>query len=211
MRQHSPGGPGWHAVSRLAVNVPDPASPPGIATLYTDHHCWLQGWLGRRLGNAADAADLAHDAFLRLIARPRRFDSAPEARSYLRAMAKGLCIDLWRRRSIEQAWLDTLAAQPEAVLPSAEHQAIVLETLYEIDALLSSLPPKAAQAFVMAAACDMSYREVAAELGVSVRMVAKYVARATLHCLQLEVRQAVEELPCGGLAPCTGSVFPAAS
>lgn len=176
--------------------------------LYTDHHAWLQAWLGRRLGNAADAADLAHDAFIRLIDKPLRFDSAPEARGYLRSMANGLCVDLWRRRSIEQAWLDALAAQPEAVVPSAEHQAIVLETLYEIDTLLRSLPPRAAQAFVMAVACDMTYREVAQELGVSVRMVAKYIAKATLHCLHLEARQAVEALPHGGFAACDGAPVP---
>lgn len=182
------------------MTTSDAASLPTIALLYTDHHAWLQGWLGRRLGNAADAADLAHDAFVRLIDKPCRFDSAPEARSYLRSMANGLCVDLWRRRSIEQAWLDTLAAQPEAVVPSAEHQAIVLETLYEIDSLLRSLPPKAAQAFVMTVACDMTYKEAAVELGVSVRMVAKYVAKATLHCLQLEMRQAVDALPNSALA-----------
>ncbi|SEF53833.1 RNA polymerase sigma-70 factor, ECF subfamily [Thauera chlorobenzoica] len=190
------------------MNAPDSASSPTIAMLYIDHHTWLQAWLGRRLGNAADAADLAHDAFIRLIDKPRRFDSAPEARGYLRSMANGLCIDLWRRRSIEQAWLDTLAAQPEAVAPSAEHQSIVLETLYEIDTLLRSLPPRAAQAFVMAVACDMTYREVALELGVSVRMVAKYVAKATLHCLRLEAQQAVEALPHGGFAPCDATPIP---
>nr|WP_247734410.1 sigma-70 family RNA polymerase sigma factor [Thauera aromatica] len=176
--------------------------------LYTDHHAWLQAWLRRRLGNAADAADLAHDAFIRLIDRPCRFDSAPEARGYLRSMANGLCVDLWRRRSIEQAWLDTLAAQPEAVAPSAEHQSIVLETLYEIDTLLRSLPSRAAQAFVMTVACGMTYREVAQELGVSVRMVAKYVAKATLHCLRLEASQAVEALPQGGFAPCDAAPVP---
>ena len=41
-----------------------------LHALYSDHHGWLLGWLRRRLGNAADAADLAHDAFLRLIVRP---------------------------------------------------------------------------------------------------------------------------------------------
>lgn len=174
------------------------ATPYTVAELYQAHHGWLRTWLDRRLGNAADAADLAHDAFLRLIDRPRHFDSVPEARSYLRSMANGLCVDLWRRRSIEQAWLETLAARPEALVPSAEHQSMVLETLYEIDTLLRSLPPRAAQAFVMAVACDMTYREVAAELGVSVRMVAKYVARATLHCLRLEARQALADLPHGG-------------
>ncbi|SAI68899.1 RNA polymerase sigma factor [Bordetella ansorpii] len=165
------------------MNASDYASPPDVETLYCDHHSWLQGWLRRRLGNAADAADLAQDAFLRLLAKPRAFGSLPEARVYLRAMAGGLCVDLWRRRQIEQAWLDTLAAQPEARAPSAEHQAIVLQALQDIDRLLRSLPVKAAHGFVLAVGCEMTDKEVAEELGVSTRMVRKYVAQAMLHCL----------------------------
>ncbi|MCW5618761.1 MAG: hypothetical protein KIS65_06080 [Nitrosomonas sp.] len=37
-----------------------------IHVLYTDHHSWLYSWLRRKLGNACDAADLAHDTLLRL-------------------------------------------------------------------------------------------------------------------------------------------------
>ncbi|MBN9459803.1 MAG: sigma-70 family RNA polymerase sigma factor [Burkholderiales bacterium] len=167
-----------------------------IEHLYDDHHAWLRVWLSRRLGNAADAADLAHDVFLRLILRPapRGFDSFGEARAYLRAMAQGMCINLWHRREIEQAWLDTLAARPEAFAPSAERQAMVLEALQEIGTLLLELPPKAARAFLMAAACQMTDREVAEELGVSSRMVRKYVAQAMLRCMQLQARQTVAGL-----------------
>jgi len=117
--------------------------------LYDGHHGWLLGWLNRRLGNADDAADLAHDAFLRLLQKPRHFNSVPEARVYLRTMANGMCVDLWRRRSIEQAWLETLAARPDMLHPSAEHQAMVLEALYEVDKMLRNLPAKAAKAFIM--------------------------------------------------------------
>lgn len=166
--------------------VPDPAAPPDVETLYCDHHGWLQGWLHRRLGNATDAADLAHDAFLRLLQAPRRFGSAPEARGYLRAMANGMCIDLWRRRQIEQAWLDELAARPEALAPSAEHQVIVLEALQEIDSMLRSLPVPVAEAFVMTAACEMTNQEVADALGIAPRTVRKYVSQAMLACLRLE-------------------------
>lgn len=162
--------------------------------LYEDHHGWLNSWLRRRLHDASDAADLAQDAFLRLLKTPRHFDTAPQARVYLRSMANGLCIDLWRRRQIEQAWLDVLAGQPEHVLPSAEHQTLVLEALLEIDTMLRQLPPKAAHAFVLAVGCGMTDKEVAAEVGVSDRMVRKYVAQAMLHCLQLEAREAAAEL-----------------
>lgn len=167
-----------------------------METLYYDHHGWLQGWLRRRLGCATEAADLAHDTFVRLISgrTPKRFDSGAEARAYLRTTAQNLCINLWRRQEIEQAWLDTLAATPEAQYPSAERQVMVLQALEEIGDMLKTLAPKAARAFILAVVCEMTDDEVAEELGVSGRMVRKYVAQAMLGCLSLRARETMAEL-----------------
>ncbi|MBF9264680.1 sigma-70 family RNA polymerase sigma factor [Paracidovorax cattleyae] len=160
----------------------------GVAALYCSHHSWLQSWLERRLGHAADAADLAQDAFIRLIRSPLSFENPGSARSYLRKLAGGLCVDLWRRRQIEQAWLDTLTSLPEDLVPSAEHQAIVLQTMGEIDRMLNGISAKAATAFVLAVGCEMTDNEVAEQVGVSPRMVRKYVAAAMAHCIALEIR-----------------------
>lgn len=163
------------------------ATPPSLETLYCDHHGWLQAWLRRRLGHACDAADLAHDTFLRLIggASQPHFASMAEARAYLSTAARNLCINLWRRQEIERAWLDTLAALPEDQCPSAERQAMVLQALEEISGMLQALPAKAARAFTLAVVCEMTDDEVGAELGISGRMVRKYVAKAMLACLML--------------------------
>jgi len=136
------------------------------------------------LGSAADAADLAHDAFLRLILKPapRGFQTPAEARAYLRAVGNSLCVDLWRRRDVERAWLAALAAEPERHWPSAEEQAIIIETLVEIGGILGRLPQKAAAAFVMAQVDGAPYRDIAGQLGVSERMVKKYIAQAMLQC-----------------------------
>ena len=167
-----------------------------IAALYVDHHGWLLRWLRRRLHSAAEAADLAHDTFLRLLTgqRSRSFASAGETRAYLRVTAQNLCINLWHRQEIERAWLDMLASTPEASYPSAERQAIVLQALEEIGHMLSALSPKAARAFTLAVVCEMTDDEVGAELGVSGRMVRKYVAQAMLGCLTLSARQTAAEL-----------------
>lgn len=67
--------------------------------LYCQHHGWLQGLLRKRLGNLCDAADLAQDVFVRLLLKPRQFDSHAGARAYLSVMAQGMCVDLWRKRN----------------------------------------------------------------------------------------------------------------
>lgn len=159
-----------------------------VADLYIDHHGWLKTWLRRKLGCSETAADVAQDTFLRLLVSPasRGLQSIGETRAYLRTAANHLCIDLWRRQEIEQAWLDSLASRPEVMTPSPEHQAIVVETLMEIGDMLGRLSQKAATAFIMAQVDGLPYREIAKRLDVSERMVKKYMAQAMLQCALIE-------------------------
>ena len=86
---------------------------------------------------------------------------------------------------MERAYLDALAARPQAVQPSPEAQALILETLTELDALLDRLPSRVRQAFLLAQLEGLTYAVIAERLGVSERMVKKYMAQAMLHCLEL--------------------------
>lgn len=170
----------------LCAGQPD-AGWPCAERLYRQHHSWLQSWLLRKLGNSADAADLAQDAFMRLLMRPvGDLEPPARARAYLKAMASNLCVDLWRRREVEQAWLQALAARPEAYAPSPEQHCMVVDALLEVDRMLARLPHKAALAFVMAQVHGLSYRAIGAQLHVSERMVKKYMAQAMLQAALIE-------------------------
>ena len=158
-----------------------------VNTLYAEYHGWLHGVLQRRLGNADDAADLAHDAFVRLLTSPRPLDHHG-ARAYLSRMARGLCVDLWRRREVERAWLETLANRPLDAVPSAERQTAALQALVAVDAMLKRLPAPVAEAFIQSMVHGRSAKEVAADLGVSDRTVRHYLSRAMLACLRLQSR-----------------------
>lgn len=152
---------------------------------YADHHGWLNGWLRRQLGCSQRAADLAQDTFVRVLSKDDDMAAIREPRAYLHTIAKGLLINHWRRRQIEQAYLDALALQPEPVVPSPESQALIVETLLRIDAMLAQLPTRVRSAFLMSQLHGMTYAAIATELGVSERMVKKYMAQAMLHCLML--------------------------
>ncbi|WP_311968987.1 sigma-70 family RNA polymerase sigma factor [Pseudomonas baltica] len=164
----------------------NPVDSQQLQQYYSAHHGWVHAWLKRRLGNTHDAADLAQDVFVRLLVKPRRFDSDHHARAYLHAMSRHVCIDFWRRRELERAWQEVLASRPEAWAPSEEHQAIILETLQQVYAMLARLPEKVARCFVLVQVQGMNYREAAQVLGVTERSVTSYMAKAMFQCLLLE-------------------------
>ena len=165
------------------VSTAESALQQQVSSLYTDHHGWLRGLLRRKLGNAFDAADLAHDVYLHLM-KTGRVPPAGESRRHLTQIANGMVIDLYRRRQIEAAYLEVLVQVPEALAPSEEERALVIEALTEIDAVLQRLPAKARTALLLCKLDGLSYRDIAAELQVSVSSVEKYIAAGLLACYQ---------------------------
>ncbi|ENO86921.1 sigma-70 family RNA polymerase sigma factor [Thauera linaloolentis] len=155
-----------------------------VVDLYRQHHPWLLGWLRTRLGGCPhNAADLAHDTFLRLLGNRRQIENLDQPRAYLTTIARGLVIDHWRRRDIEQAWQQAAALLPEAQAPSPETRALAIEALLRIDAMLEGLRPKVREAFLLAQLDGLGYAEIGTLLGVSERMVKKYMAQAMLACV----------------------------
>ncbi len=152
-----------------------------IEGLYLDHGGWLKSWLRRKLGDAGTAADLAHDTFVRVLAK-EALPEMREPRALLTTIAHGLVLNLRRRQRIEQAYLEALALLPEPQAPSPETQAILLETLFEIDRLLDALPRPVRQAFLLSQIDGRRQSEIATELGISIPTVKRYIARALVHC-----------------------------
>lgn len=168
----------------MSTLYPD-TSHAQVDALYRQHHSWLRSWLRQRLNCSADAADLAQDTFIRLLLA-RTADSLREPRHYLATIARGLVIDLYRRRSLEQAYLEALALRPELYAPSAEDRVLILDSLLAIDRLLDGLGPRTRAIFLAVQLDGLSYEKAAERVGVSVSTVRKHLARALLHCLLLD-------------------------
>jgi RNA polymerase sigma-70 factor (ECF subfamily) len=147
-----------------------------IRELFERHYPSLVWFLHGRLGDRDLAEDLAQEAFVRMIDKPPR-----EPDAWLYVVAGNLARDAQRgelRRARHLAIVDddgaADAADPapgaDAELCSAEESALVQETL----ALLSE---RDASLLVMRAD-DVSYREIAAAIGVSHTSIGPLLARA---------------------------------
>ncbi|WP_028605454.1 sigma-70 family RNA polymerase sigma factor [Ottowia thiooxydans] len=161
------------------------ASPNSVESLYRNHHGWLQGWLRGKLGSAFDAADLAHDTFLRILLDSNA-QAIREPRSYLATVAGRVVVDHYRRQALERAYLDALSHWPAQQALSAEERAILLETLYEIDAMLEGLGSRIKQVFILSQFEGLTYAQIAEQLGMSLRTVNKYMTQAVTHICLLE-------------------------
>lgn len=154
-----------------------------VAALYTDHRGWLQTWLSRKLGDSFAAADLTQDTFLRVLRRGMA-GNVQSPRAYLTVIAGGLVKDHWRRHALEQAWLEELAARPQALAPSPEERALVLETLGQIARLLDGLPTLTREAFLLSQLDGLTYPQIAQHQGITVNRVQKAMIVAVKHCYQ---------------------------
>lgn len=155
----------------------EPLHRQDIATLYADHHGWLQGWLRKKLGSTASAADVAHDTFLRLLDREDAV-AAREPRAFLATVAQRVLFNHYRRQKLEEAYLDVLAQLPPRHAPSPEERALLLSTLLELDRMLDGLPPPVKRAFLLRQLDELPQEDIARQLGISLATVKRHLQRA---------------------------------
>lgn len=153
----------------------------GIDQLYQDHHAWLSNWLNRRVGCRDHAADLAQDVFMRLL-KNRESTVLSQPRAYLSSIARGLMIDQYRRKALEQAYLESIAHLEHNLVPSQEERLLLLEALERLDQLLDRLPARARQAFLYAQLDGLTCPQIAEKLGVSRATVERDLAKALHAC-----------------------------
>lgn len=152
-----------------------------LQSLYREHHTWLLRWTSARLGCAQSAQDLTHDTYLKVINNTALIN-IEHPRQYLVRIAKNLMVDSYRRKQLEDSYLASLSVLPEQYLPSAEEQAMIAESLIEINHMLLHLPEKARQAFFLRQLDGLGYKEIAQRLNISLSSVEKYVAKALATC-----------------------------
>lgn len=153
-----------------------------VEHLYLAHHGWLRGWLQRRLRDGADADDLTHDTFVRILKTRRTLVDLRQPMAYLATIANSLLINRWRRLALERAYADALAALPEALEPSPEERLLLIEALLEIDELLLGLSPKIRRIFFLSQLDGLTYPQIAAQLGLSIDQVQKAMSKAFAAC-----------------------------
>jgi RNA polymerase sigma-70 factor (ECF subfamily) len=144
----------------------------------------LSAFFRRRIRETAEVEDLVQEVFTRIVAR----DSAhpvEDLTGYIFQIASSVLVDRGRRRRTRRAeshveFDPELHAEPDF---DPERLLSAREDLNKVMVALLSLPEQTRTVFVLHRLEGRKQREIAVQLGISVKTVEKHVLRAGRHLL----------------------------
>ncbi len=165
--------------ARLADPMPEePSSHRDFAVLYRATLAPLRRYLTRLLGNASEAQDVAHDAYLRVY--PVMTEQPPERpAALLYTAARRLAINRLKRRSISPLARETFSPETSpSSEPGVAQQVMARQELALLEQAISQLPEGCRVVLLLRKIEQLSHREIAERLGIAVSTVEKQHARA---------------------------------
>ncbi|MFU8927069.1 sigma-70 family RNA polymerase sigma factor [Acinetobacter puyangensis] len=156
-----------------------------FSQIYQSHHSTLLRWFNSKLNHQQQAEDLSHEVFYRILKSEYQQD-IKEPKAWLLGIAKHIVIDHWRKQHIERLYLDALRYIPEDYHPSAEHEACIRESIYQVHFILEQLPARVAQTFLLARLDGLNYVQIAEQLNISETTVKRDMKQAFLACMQID-------------------------
>jgi RNA polymerase sigma-70 factor (ECF subfamily) len=157
-----------------------------VSRLFRDHNRMLVGYLTSRLRSEQEAREVAQEAYVRLL-QLQNPGTPSLLRAYLFKTATNLAIDRLRHRRVQQQaeeqpeLFENLSATGVESDDPAK-QLIEREQTARLLGYLQELPPKCQQVFNFHRLEGLPQHEVAARVGVSERMVRRYVTYAMVYC-----------------------------
>jgi RNA polymerase sigma factor (sigma-70 family) len=168
----------------IAESGPVHREPLRVSELVRRYHTGLLGFLRNRLRIAEDAADVAQEAYIRMMQYEGSRDIASPS-SLLFRVAINVANDLGRfehvRRAADHCELEALDI--DSGVASPEREVAAAQDLQRLHEAVKSLPPKCRRVFLLSRAHDMTYPQIARHCGISVKMVEKHISHALSICM----------------------------
>jgi len=157
------------------------ATPPTWESAFRSHYVELCEYVLRFVGSAEAAQDLVQDLFLRLWDSRGPRDATRLTRPYLYVAARNRALKYLRHRRVVAAWVDRAVREELPRSDNPEDLCLCGELDDVVQRAIAALPARCRAIFVLRRREQLSYREIATRLGVSLGTVKSQMWRATLR------------------------------
>jgi RNA polymerase sigma factor (sigma-70 family) len=155
----------------------------------------LRNFIRRRVLNREDAEDILQDVFYEFVEAYRMMQPVEQATAWLFRVARNRIIDLFRKKQREASrpepsplsddgeilQLEELLPSPDAGPDAAYARSVLLD---ELDAALDELPEGQRDVFIAHELMGCSFKELAAQTGLSINTLLSRKHYAVLHLRQ---------------------------
>ena len=166
-----------------------------ISEVINRDHARLRNFIRSRVADQGDAEDILQDVFYELVEAYQMMKPVEQVTAWLFRVARNRITDLFRRKKqeaqrtgpatltedSEALWSGDLLPSPDAGPEAAYARSVLIE---ELDNALDELPEEQREVFIAHELMGYSFKELAAQSGVSVNTLLSRKHYAVLHLRQ---------------------------
>jgi RNA polymerase sigma-70 factor (ECF subfamily) len=157
-----------------------------LEAVFRAHYATMCGVV-RRIVFAPDVAEeLVQDVFFKLWTKREQLVQIDALRTYLYRAARNTALNHLRRQKLEVAHEEREAAKGEPMAEATDDSAAAGDLAAAVQAAINRLPSRCREIFLLSRDAGLTYGEIAAELGISIKTVETQMGRA-LKSLRLSL------------------------
>lgn len=148
-----------------------------LRELFDAHYKSVCGAIHRLVGDRGVTEDLAQQVFIRFWEKREKINITTSPGAYLHRMAINEALAFLRSKK-NRSPEEITATTPMGAAPDVEEGVLTGELQEQILRAVNTLPPRCKAVFQLSRFEEMSYQEIATELGISVKTVEHQIGKA---------------------------------